>query len=128
MVGIAYARYIRMNCKDSLQTTRTELVQAVQSELSRFSSPGAIAQPFNMITDHSVAITRKASPLRVKNSEFPLYCSRTIPTRDPCRHSGGLVYAVEWKLYKYRFALGTLQAEHVESIDVGVNEREDASV
>lgn len=114
--------------QDSLQTTRTELVQAVQSELSRFSNPEAIAQAFNMVTDHSVALTTKSFPQSVEHSDFPLHCSRTVPTLDPCRHFGGLAYAVEWQSHKYRFAFGTLQVEHVESIDVEANEREATSV
>lgn len=114
--------------QDSLQTTQTELVQAVQAELRRFSNPRAIAQAFNIVTDRPVA-TRRSSPLSVKDPEFPLHCSRIIPSQGPCPHpSGGLVYAVEWRSHKYRFALGTLQVEHVESIDVEVNEREAASV
>lgn len=113
--------------QDSLQTTRTELVQAVQSELSRFSNPGAIAQAFNIVADCPVA-TRRSSPLSAEGPEFPLHCSRILPTRDPCPHSSGLVYAVEWQSHKYRFALGNLQVEHVESIDVEVSEEEAASV
>ena len=115
--------------QDSLQTIQPELlVQAVQSELSRFTNPGAIAQAFNMVTDHSVA-RRKPSPLSVKNHEPSLYCSRIVHSQDSCRHhSSGLVYAVEWHSHNYQFAIGSLQVEHVESIDVEINEGEAASV
>ena len=114
--------------QDSLQTTQTDLVQAVQSELAGFRNSGAIVQAFNMVTD--VPVThRRHSPLSVKDPEPSFCCPKTIRCRHPCRyHSGGLVYAVEWQSHKYCFAIGSLQVEQVESIDVETNDGDATSV
>ena len=114
--------------QDSLQTTQTDLIQAVQSELGRFRNPGAIVQAFNMVTDIPVA-HRRPSPLSVKDPEPSPCCLKTSCCQYPCRpHSGGLIYAVEWHSHKYRFAIGSLQVEHVESIDVETNYEDSTSV
>ena len=113
---------------DSLQTTQTDLVQAVQSELGRFRNPRAIIQAFNMVTDIPVA-HRSPFPLSVKDPEPSLYCPGTIHSRyQCCHHSGGLIFAVEWHSHKYDFAIGSLQVEHVESIDVETNDGDGTSV
>ena len=114
--------------QDSLQTTQTDLVQAVQSELGRFRNPGAIVQAFNMVTDTPIA-RRTPPPLSMKDPEPSLSCPRTSRCRYSCsHHSGGLVYAVEWHSHKYCFAIGSLQVEHVESIDVETNDGDASSV
>lgn len=59
--------------QDSLETTQTDSVQAVQLELARFRNPRAIGQAFHMITDQSMAFQR-SSRTGVKNSESPLHC------------------------------------------------------
>ena len=113
---------------DSLQTTQTDLVQAVQSELGRFRNPRAIIQAFNMVTDTPVA-HRSPFPLSVKDPEPSLCCPGTIHSRyQRCHHSSGLVYAVEWHSHTYDFAIGSLQVEHVESIDVETNDGDGTSV
>ena len=120
--------------QDSLQTTKTDLttqtdlIRAVQSELGRFKNLGAIVQAFNMVTDPSVA---HGNPLHagIESLESPLHCSRTINNQNPCHHrSSGLIHAVEWRSNKYHFPIGTLQVEHVESVDVDMSEGETASV
>ena len=114
--------------QDSLKATQTDLVQAVQSELARFTTSGAIEQAFNMITDPS-DFRRKPSRAGVKNSAFPPLSSRITNSRNQCHHrSSGLVHAVEWHSHKYQFSIGTLQVEHVESVDVEMNEAEVGSV
>ena len=114
--------------QDSLETTRTDLVQAVQSELGRFKNPGAIEQAFHIITDRSIA-TRKPFRADVKNNESPLRYSKINNSRNLCHHrSSGVVHAVEWHSHKYRFAIGTLLVEHVESVDVDIDKGEDAPV
>ena len=115
--------------QDSLRkTTRTELVQAVQSELGRFTNSGAIEQAFHMIKDQSIA-NRRPFPAGVINNELPLRYSKVNNGRNRCRHrSSGVVHAVEWHSHKYRFAIGTLLVEHVESVDVDIDEGEDAPV
>ena len=114
--------------QDSLQTTQTDLVQAVQSELGKFRNPGAIVQAFNMVTGIPVA-HRRPSPPNVKDPEPSLCCPGATHSRYHCRHHfGGLVYAVEWHSHKYRFAIGSLQVEHVESIDVETNDGGGTSV
>ena len=113
--------------KVSLEATQT-LVQAVQSELSRFRNSGAIQQAFHIVADQSIA-SERLTRVSNMNTDSPLHSSRIIQARRPChQHSSGLVHAVEWHSQKYRFAIGTLQVEHVESVDVEVDEGEDASV
>ena len=114
--------------QDSLQATQTDLVQAVQSELGRFKNPWAIEQAFNIVTDQPIVRKRHSRP-SVENPELPLCCSKVIDSRNPWYRgssSSGLVYAVEWHARKYHFAIGSLQVEHVESIDVEINEGEAA--
>ena len=114
--------------KVSLEATQTDLVQAVQSELGRFKNSGAIQQAFNMMTDQSIASGRSARTSDIK-LDFPLHSPRIIQTQKSCRqHFSGLVHAVGGHSQKYRFPIGTLQVEHVESVDVEIDEGEDASV
>ena len=113
--------------QDLQETTQTDLIQAFQSELGKFRNPGAIKQALNIVTDQSIA--RKPFQAGVKNPESPLHCFGIINNRNPCHHhSSGLVHAVEWHSHKYRFAIGTLHVEHVESVDVDMNEEEDTPV
>lgn len=114
--------------KVSLEATQTDLIQAVQSELGRFKNSGAIQQAFNMVTDQPFACER---PPRAsgQNPESPLRSPGITQSQRRChQHSSGLVHAVEWHSQRYRFAIGTLQVEHVESVDVEIDEGEDASV
>ena len=114
--------------KVSLEATQTDLVQAVQSELGRFKNSGAIQQAFNIMTDQSIASERSAHASDI-NADAPLHSPRIIQVQRPCRqHFNGFVHAVEWHSQKYRFPIGTLQVEHVESVDVEIDESEDASV
>lgn len=114
--------------QDSLKTTQTDLVQAVRSELGRFTNSGAIEQAFHRVTDRFIA-NRGSPPAGVKNHGSPLRYSQITNSRNPCHHrSSGVVHAVEWHSNKYRFAIGTLLVEHVESIDVDIDEGEDALV
>ena len=114
--------------KVSLEATQTDLVQAVHSELGRFKSSGAIQQAFHMWTDQSIARGRP-SCARDKVSESPLHCPSITQSPSPChQRSSGLVHAVEWHSHKYHFPIGILQVEHVEGVDVEINEGEDASV
>ena len=114
--------------QDSLETTQTDLVQAVQSELGRFRNPGAIEQAFHMITDQSKAF-KGSSRTGSKNPGSSLHFSKTMNSRSPCyQRSSGLVHTVEWHSHKYRFAIGTLRVEHIESVDVEISEAEDAPV
>ena len=104
------------------------MVQAVQPELGRFKIRGAIEQAFNMATDPSVAIGKPFRP-GIKDPESPLRCSKIMNNRNPCRHrSSEAVYVVEWHSHRYRFAIGNLQIEHVESVDVEMDDGEDTSV
>ena len=114
--------------QDSLETTQTDLVQAVQSELGRFTNPRAIEQAFHMVADQATA-NKWPSLAGRKHTESPLHWSKITNSRKPChQRSSGLVHAVEWHSHKYRFAIGTLQVERVESVDVEIDERKDASV
>ena len=114
--------------QDSLQTTQTDLVQAVHSELGKFRNPGAIVHAFNMVTDIPI-VHRRPSPLSVKDPEPSLCCPKTSRCQFPCRHhSGGLIHAVEWHSHKHCFAIGSLQVEHVKSIDVETDDGDAASV
>lgn len=113
--------------QDSLRTTQTDLVQAVQSELGRFRNPGAIVQAFNMVTDIPVA-RRRPSPLSIKDPEPSLCCPKMSRCRYSCPHYSGLVYVVKWHSHKYCFAIGSLQVEHVESINVETNDGDADSV
>ena len=114
--------------QDSQETTRTELVQAVQSELGRFTNSGAIEQAFHTVTDQSIA-SRRPFRAGVKNNDSPLRSSKINNSRNRCHHrSSGVVHAVEWHSHKYRFAIGALLVEHVESVDVDIDEGEDAQV
>ena len=114
--------------KISLEATQTDLVQAVHSELDRFKSSGAIQQAFNMVADQSIVSERPPRTVG-SNPESSLHSSRIVQSQRPChQHFSGLVHAVEWRSQKYRFAIGTLQVEYVESIDVEIDEGEDASV
>ena len=114
--------------QESLEATQTDLVQAVKSELGRFTNARAIQQAFHMVTDESVDYVRPTRP-SVENSESPLHCSGIMDSRHSCHHSSsGVVHAVEWHSHKYRFVIGTLQIEHVDSVDVEMKEGEDASV
>lgn len=114
--------------QDSLETTRTDLVQAVQSEVGRFANPIAIEQAFHMVTEQSIACRR---PIwgGVGHDESPLRCHTINSSPKLCHHrSSGVVHAVEWHSHKYRFAIGTLLVEQVESVDVDIDEGEDAQV
>ena len=114
--------------KVSLEATQTDLIQAVQSELGRFKNSRAIQQAFNIVTDQSITSERfpRASNM---NADSPLHSPRITQTQRPCRqHSSGFVHAVEWHSHKYHFPIGSLQVEHVESVDVEIDEGEDASV
>ena len=114
--------------KVSLEATQTELVQAVQSELGRFKDSGAIQQAFHIMTDQSIASEKPARASDI-NAESPLHSPRMTQTQRPYRqHSSGFVHAVEWHSNKYHFPIGTLQVEHVESVDVEIDEGEDISV
>ena len=114
--------------QDSLETTQTDLVQAVQSELGKFTNPRAIEQAFHIIGDQSI-MSRNPSRASVNNTESPLHCSEIINSQRPCHQRfSGLVHTVEWHSHKYRFAIGTLQVERLESVDVEIDEGGDASV
>ena len=114
--------------KVSVEATQTDLVRAFQSELGRLQYSGAIQQAFNMVTDQSIA-RGTPSCARDKVSESPLHCHSITQSRCPClQRSSGLVHAVEWHSHKYRFPIGILQVEHVESFDVEIDKGEDASV
>ena len=114
--------------KVSQEATQTDLVQAVQSELSRFKNSGAIQQAFHMTTDQSIACGTPSCS-RDTVSESPLHCPSITQSCSPClQRSSGLVHAVEWHSHKYRFPIGILQVEHVESVDVEIYEGEDTSV
>lgn len=114
--------------QDSLETTQTDLVQAVQSEVGKFTNPRAIEQAFNMVTDQSLACKRPFSA-GVKHDGSSLRFHKINNSPNLCHHdSSGVVHAVEWRSHKYRFAIGTLLVEHVESVDVDTAEGEDAQV
>lgn len=114
--------------QNSLETNQADLVQAVQSELGRFTNPGAIDQAFHMITDEARA-RRNVSRTGVKKSKSPFHCSNIINSQNSGHHrSSGLVHAVEWHSHRFRFVIGTLEVEHVESVDVEMKEGDDASV
>ena len=112
--------------QESLETTQTDLIQAVQSELGRFTNPRAIQQAFHIFTDESTDYARPSRP-GMRSPESPVQCSGIIDNRDTSRHpSSGLLHTVEWHSHKYRFVIGTLQIEHVESVDVEMKEGEHA--
>ncbi len=119
--------------QDALQITKTDLItqtdliRAVQSEFGRFKNPGAIVPAFNMVTDPSVT-HRKHFHAGIESLESPLHCSRFINNQSCHHRSSGLVHAVEWHSNKYHVAIGTLQVEHFESVDVDMSEGEAASV
>lgn len=113
--------------KDSLATTQTEITGAVRSELKSFRNARAIDQAFHMVADQSFRSRKsaRAGIYKPQHHDTLLSCSNISDAQDfyPQRRKEFL-HAVEWSSKDYTFVIGTLRVEHVESIDVLVDNRQ----
>ena len=108
--------------EDALQISQAEIIQAVRSEISVFRNAAAIEQAFQYAARSRKARGRRRSNEGRKGNNVSITCPNIKSRCHPSyRNNGQFTHNVEWSSNNYGFVIGTLQVEHVESIEVPVD-------